>query len=176
MQSCHPSEDTKGFIKYNVRKQALRLLNRTPLEVFKKISQILRHPNKFIQAVLFQTNFPHPYSDLTFRQILCHHYLDQRANKTISSNVFRIHTFLFRSYSFPIETITTFMHTLSQFPPKPNPIPDQNGHQTKKAHKPYPLWRHKSIWLVCNGVTPPPPPPPAGYRPHILHVSKSFDT
>ena len=39
-----------------------------------------------------------------------------------SSNPFRIRIFLFLSYSFGIETIDTFIHSVV-----PNPIPDQNG-------------------------------------------------
>ena len=41
------------------------------------------------------------------------------------SNPFRIRIFLFLSHSFGIETINTFIHSV--VPPKPFPIPDQNG-------------------------------------------------
>ena len=41
---------------------------------------------------------PYPFSDLAFRQKLCHHYLDQSVNKKNSSNAFRICIFLFRSF------------------------------------------------------------------------------
>ena len=45
------------------------------------------------------------------------------------------------------------VHTLPQFPRKPNPIPDQNGQsvyrfQTKTAQKPYPMGRHIPIWFI----------------------------
>ena len=40
---------------------------------------------------------PYPFSDLAFRQKLCHHYLNQSVNKKNSSNAFRICIFLFRS-------------------------------------------------------------------------------
>ena len=41
------------------------------------------------------------------------------------SNPFRIRIFLFLSYSFGIETMNTFIHSV--VPAKTNPIPDQNG-------------------------------------------------
>ena len=52
------------------------------------------------------------------------------------------------------------VHTLPQFPRKPNPIPDQNGQsvcrfQTKTAQKPYPMGRTYPYGLY-KGVPPPP--------------------
>ena len=46
-----------------------------------------------------------------------------------------------------------YVRTLPYFPRKPYPIPDHNGKvytciQTKTAQNPYPLWRHKSTWLI----------------------------
>ena len=55
---------------------------------------------------------PHLFSDLGFRQKLCHNYLDKSAKK-IASNAFHIRIFLFLSYSFGIETINTFKGFLS---------------------------------------------------------------
>ena len=70
----------------------------------------------------------------------------------ISSNAFRIRLFPLCYYSFGIEMINTFIHSRS-FLEKLYPIPHQNGKvytriQTKKAQNPYPLWRHKSTWLI----------------------------
>ena len=50
-----------------------------------------------------------------------------------SLNAYRICIFLSRFYSFEIETITTYVHTLPQFPRKPYPIPDQNGQNGVKT-------------------------------------------
>ena len=50
---------------------------------------------------------PYPFSDLAFRKKLCHYYLGQGANKQNSPNSFRIRIFLFLSYSFGIERISS---------------------------------------------------------------------
>ena len=52
--------------------------------------------------------------------------LKLKRKQKVSSNAFRIRIFLFRSYSFGIETINTFIHSRSSLE-KPYPIPDQNG-------------------------------------------------
>ena len=46
------------------------------------------------------------------RQKLCHHY-QVRAETKNSPNIFRIHIFVFHSYSFGIETINTSIHVRS---------------------------------------------------------------
>ena len=75
-----------------------------------------------------------------------------------SSKAFRIHTFLFRSYSFGIETVNTFTHSRSSLE---NNTRFQTNlgkvyitrFQTKKAQKPYPLGRYIPIWII-QGSTP----------------------
>ena len=77
----------------------------------------------------FQTkkcHFPHPFSDLAFRQKLCHLFIRLERNQKASSNTFRIFMFLLRSYSFGFETINTFIISHSSLE-KQYPIPDQNG-------------------------------------------------
>ena len=51
--------------------------------------------------------------DLAFRQKLRHHYLDSVCKQKNSSNAFQIRIFLLLSYSFGIETISTFIHSHS---------------------------------------------------------------
>ena len=98
---------------------------------------------------LKKCHFPHPLSDLAVKQKLCYNYLERK--QKVSSNAFRIHKFLFLSYSSGIETITTSIHSLSSLE-NHLPIPDQN------VKKPYPLGWHISIimayirenpWAVC---------------------------
>ena len=77
----------------------------------------------------FQTkkcHFPHPFSDLAFRQKLCHLFIRLEHKQKVSSNAFRIFIFLLRSYSFGFETINTFMISHSSLE-KQYPIPDHNG-------------------------------------------------
>ena len=60
--------------------------------------------------------------------------------------------FLFRSYSFGIETISTFIRSCSslenytRFQTKMGKV--YTRFQTKKAQKPDPLGRHIPIWLI----------------------------
>ena len=51
--------------------------------------------------------------DLAFRQKLRHHYLDSVCKQKNSSNAFQVRIFLLLSYSFGIETISTFIHSHS---------------------------------------------------------------
>ena len=86
-----------------------------------------------LDQTLFKTkkcHFPHPLSVLAIKQKLCYNYLERK--QTISSNAFRIHKFLFLSYSSGIEMITMSIHSLSSLE-NHLPIPAQN------AKKPYPL-------------------------------------
>ena len=48
------------------------------------------------------------------RQKLCHHCTKLEQKQKNSPNAFRIRTFLFRSYSFGIETINTSIHVRSR--------------------------------------------------------------
>ena len=108
---------------------------------------------------LFQTKkcyFPHPFSDLAFRQKLCHHYQIREETKN-SSNAFRIRTFLLRSYSFGIATINTFIHSRSslvnhtRFQTKIGKVFTQGGvylFSDRKGPKPYPSRPQIPIWLI----------------------------
>ena len=69
------------------------------------------------------------------------------------SNAFQIRIyFLFRSYSFGIETINTFicfrssLERVNQFQTKMGKV--YSRFQTKKVQKPYPLGWHIPIWLL----------------------------
>ena len=101
-------------------------------------------------------NFPHPFSDLAFRQNLCYHYLDQSANKKIFKP-FRIRIFLFLSYSFGIEAINTSIRYRSslehhtRYQTKMGKV--YTRFQTKTAQKPCPKGQHK-----YKGVPPGGPP------------------
>ena len=76
--------------------------------------------------------------------------LERKQNN--SSNAFGIRIFLFRSYSFGIETITTLVRSRSslenhtRFQTKMGEV--YTCFQTKKAQNPYPLERHILIWLT----------------------------
>ena len=92
---------------------------------------------------LFQTkkmsfSRSHPFSDLAFRQTLCHNYLDQSANKNFFKCI-RSRIFLFLSYSFGNETINKFIHSRSSLKTIPDsrqkwaklcPFSDQKGPKT----------------------------------------------
>ena len=83
------------------------------------------------------------------RQKLCHHY-QIRAQTKNSPNAFRIRTFLFRSYSFGIETINTSIHVRSH-----SSLENHTQFQTKigkgfsdqKGPKTLPFGRYIPIWL-----------------------------
>ena len=66
----------------------------------------------------------------------------------IYSNAFRIRIFLFRSFSFRIDTINTLIRSRSSLE---NHTRFQRKiytcFRTEKVHKPYPLGRHIPIWL-----------------------------
>ena len=56
---------------------------------------------------------PCPFSDLAFRQKLCYHYLIRLGRKYKNySNLSGIRIFLFLSYSFGIETVKMFIHSV----------------------------------------------------------------
>ena len=77
----------------------------------------------------FQTkncHFPHPSSDLAFRQKLRHLFIRLERKQNVSSNAFRIFLFLLHSYSLGFETINTFVISHSSLE-KQYPVPDQNG-------------------------------------------------
>ena len=67
----------------------------------------------------------------------------------IYSNAFRIRIFLFRSFSFRIDTINTLIRSRSSLE---NHTRFQRKiytcFRTEKVHKPYPLGRHIPIWLL----------------------------
>ena len=113
----------------------------------------------------FQTkecHFSHPFSDHTSKIHTCfqtwplgRNYViitQIRAQTKNCSNTFRIRIFLFRSYSFGIETINAFIHSRSsfenhtQFQTKMGKV--YNPFQTKKAQKPYHFGRYTPINLV----------------------------
>ena len=85
----------------------------------------------------------------------------------IYSNAFRIRIFLFRSFSFRIDTINTLIRSRcslenhTRFHRK-----IYTRFRTEKVHKPYSLGRHIPIWLFH-------PPPPPGVLSKIL-FSASF--
>ena len=51
----------------------------------------------------FRPHFPYPFSNLAFRQKLCHRYSLLERKQKRSSNIFRIRIFLFLSFSSGIE-------------------------------------------------------------------------
>ena len=75
----------------------------------------------------------------------------------IYSNAFRIRIFLFRSFSFRIDTINTLIRSRcslenhTRFHRK-----IYTRFRTEKVHKPYPLGRHIPIWLFHLPPSPPP--------------------
>ena len=76
---------------------------------------------------LFQTNkcyFPYPFSDLAFRQKLCHHYQIRAETKKFFKYISNSHI-SFRSYSFGIATINTFIQSRSS-------LANHTRFQTKK--------------------------------------------
>ena len=85
------------------------------------------HPTLF---KIKKCHFPQLFSDLAVKQKFCHNYLEHK--QKISSNAFRIHVFLFLSYSFGIETITMSIHSLSS-------LENHNLFQTKRL-KNHTLW------------------------------------
>ena len=116
------------------------------------VPQILTH---------FQTkkcNFPHPFSDLAFRQKLCHHYLVVRAQTKNYSKPFQIRIFLFLAYSFGIETINTCIHSLVPW----KTIPDSRPKWSKcitvfrpKRLKNPTRWGDTYLYGLYKGVPPP---------------------
>ena len=74
----------------------------------------------------------------------------------IYSNAFRIRIFLFRSFSFRIDTINTLIRSRSLENHTRFHRKIYTRFRTEKVHKPYPLGRHIPIWLFY------PPPPPRG--------------
>ena len=89
--------------------------------------------------ILFQTkkwHFPHPFSDLAFRQKIMSSFLRLECKQKVLQIRFESHIFL--SFLFGINTLDKCVHTHPQFSRKPHPIPDQNGqnlsrYRTKKA-------------------------------------------
>ena len=61
---------------------------------------------------------------------------------------FRIRIFLFRSYSFGIETINTYIYVRSR-----SSLENHTRFQTKKAQKPYPL-SGTYLYGLYKGVPP----------------------
>ena len=57
-------------------------------------------------------NFPHPFSNPAFRQKVMLSLLRLERKQKRFSNPFRIRIFLFLAYSFGIETINTFIHSV----------------------------------------------------------------
>ena len=88
-----------------------------------------------------------------------------------SSNAFRIHIFLFRSYSFGIETITTFIRSRSSLENhtrfQTKMFKGYTRFHTKKAQKPYPLGSHIRICLILECTSP---PGGGGDEMHIIFV------
>ena len=113
----------------------------------------------------FQTkkcNFPYSFSDQSSKLHTRFHtwplggnyviitYIRAQTNKLIKP--FRIRIFLFRSYSFGIETINTFIHCRSS-PENLDRFKTKMGRaytrfQTKTAQKPDPMGQHIPIWLI----------------------------
>ena len=98
----------------------------------------------------------HPFSDLAFRQTLCHNYLDQSANKNFFKCI-RIRIFLFLSYSFGNETINKFIHSRSSL----KTIPDSRPKWAKfvpvfrpKRPKNHTLWGGTYLYGLYKGVPP----------------------
>ena len=85
----------------------------------------------------------------------------------IYSNAFRIRIFLFRSFSFRIDTINTLIRSRcsleshTRFHRK-----IYTRFRTEKVHKPYPLGRHIPIWLFHL-----PPPHPGYFLRYFFSVS-----
>ena len=113
---------------------------------------------------IFRPNIKNPYpsSDLAFRQKSFQHYLSflrlERKQRN-SSNEFRIRIFLFRSYSFGIKMITTFICSRSSLENhtrfQTKMCKGYTRFQTKKAQKPYPLGWHIRICLILECTSPP---------------------
>ena len=95
-------------------------------------------------------HFPYPFADLAFRQKLCHHYLDKRADKKIK---------FFKSISYSHISLSFLLI----YPPPPPPpqvpsktIPDSRPKWAKfipvfgpkKAQKPYPT-TSTPISFIC---------------------------
>ena len=104
-------------------------------------------------------NFPHPFSDLAFGQKLCYHMVAVREQTENYSNAFQIHIFLFFSYSFGIETINTFIHSV--VPSKT--IPNSRPKWAKcvpifrpKRHKNPTQWGGTYLYSLYKGVPPSP--------------------
>ena len=94
------------------------------------------------------------------RQKLCHHY-QVRVETKNSPNAFWIRIFLFRSYSFGIETINTSIHVRSRSSlEKPYPIPDQNRQSVfrPKRHKNPTLWAVHTYMAYIREYPPGPDP------------------
>ena len=95
--------------------------------------------------------------DLAFRQKLRHHYLDSVCKQKNSSNAFQIRIFLLLSYSFGIETISTFIHSHST-------LENHTWFQTKMVRV-YTCFQTKTrpggaahTYIACIREYPPPPP------------------
>ena len=85
-----------------------------------------------------QYNFPHSFSDYTFKiHIRFQTWLRLKRKQKNYSNPFLNRIFLFLFYSFGIETINTFIH--SAVPSKLYPIQDQNGQKCIPVFRPKPL-------------------------------------
>ena len=113
----------------------------------------------------FQTkkcNFPGPFSDLAFRQKLCHHYLDLSANK----KVLQIHV-EFAYFSFFLTRLELKRLRRSYNPVVPSKtIPDSRPKWAKcipvfrpKRHKNPTRWGGTYLRSLYKGVLPP------GYMP-----------
>ena len=125
-------------------------------------SQVLQIPTLFqTKTNRFQTRSLKytPVFRPGFRQKLCHHFLDQSANKKNASNAFRNRLFPLCSYSSGIERINTFIRTRSS-------LENHTRFQTKmskvytrfQTKHPYPIGRHVT-YMAYIGEYPPPPPP-----------------
>ena len=72
------------------------------------------------------------------------------------SNPFPIRIFLFLSYSFGIETINTFKHSVVPYKTKPDSRLERAKclplFKTKTAQKPYSMERHIAIWLIYGSI------------------------
>ena len=84
-----------------------------------------------------------PFLDLAFRQKLCYHYLDKRANKKLFKSISNPHISLSFVYSFGIETMNKFTHSRSslenhtQFQTKMRKV--YTRFQTKTSQNPSPM-------------------------------------
>ena len=83
------------------------------------------------------------FLDLAFRQKLCYHYLDKRANKKLFKSISNPHISLSFVYSFGIETMNKFTHSRSslenhtQFQTKMGKV--YTRFQTKTSQNPSPM-------------------------------------